>query len=39
MTPETAAQGIDLLKTVKEEEQKIWSSDDYPYLPDMKVFK
>lgn len=39
MTPETAALGIELLKTVNPEEQKQWTDNDYPYLPDMKVFK
>ncbi|MAV63566.1 MAG: hypothetical protein CMG00_00070 [Candidatus Marinimicrobia bacterium] len=36
MTPETAQLGIDKLKNVTS--QKIWSSEDYPYLPNMKVF-
>ena len=39
MTPETAAQGIELLKSVNPEEQKQWTDKDYPYLPNMKVFK
>lgn len=38
MTPETAQLGIEKLKNVTEP-TKEWSSDDYPYLPDMKVFK
>ena len=36
MTPETAKLGIEKLKTVKP--NKLWTSQDYPYLPEMKVF-
>ena len=36
MTPETAQLGIEKLKTVKP--NKLWTSQDYPYLPEMKVF-
>ena len=36
MTPETAEQGISkMYKTIKE---KTWTDQDYPYLPDYKVF-
>ena len=36
MTPETAQQGISkMYKTIKE---KTWTDQDYPYLPDYKVF-
>jgi hypothetical protein len=38
MTPETAQLGIEKLENVTEP-TKEWSSNDYPYLPDMKVFK
>jgi dTDP-4-amino-4,6-dideoxygalactose transaminase len=37
MTPETAQLGLDKINDL--EKGKIWSSDDYPYLPDMDVFK
>lgn len=37
MTPETAQLGIEKLKTIKQ--GKLWTSNDYPYLPNMKVFK
>lgn len=37
MTPETAQLGIEKLKTVKAD--KLWTSEDYPYLPAMGVFK
>ena len=36
MTPETAQLGIEKLKTAKP--NKLWTSQDYPYLPEMKVF-
>ena len=36
MTPETAQLGIEKLKTAKP--NKLWTSEDYPYLPEMKVF-
>ncbi len=36
MTPETAQLGIEKLKTVTE--GKLWTSEDYPYLPSMEVF-
>ena len=38
MTPETAQLGIEKLENVTEP-TKEWSSDDYPYLPNMDVFK
>lgn len=37
MTPETAELGIEKLKTVNPD--KLWTSEDYPYLPAMEVFK
>ena len=37
MTPETAHLGLEKLKTA--EPNKLWTSNDYPYLPDMDVFK
>jgi dTDP-4-amino-4,6-dideoxygalactose transaminase len=37
MTPETAELGIEKLKTVNPD--KLWTSDDYPYLPSMGVFQ
>jgi len=37
MTPETAQLGIEKLKTVNPD--KLWTSEDYPYLPAMEVFK
>ena len=37
MTPEIANQGIKKIKTAKP--NKYWTSKDYPYLPDMDVFK
>jgi dTDP-4-amino-4,6-dideoxygalactose transaminase len=37
MTPETATQGIEKLKTAKATKQ--WSYMDYPHLPDCEVFK
>ena len=37
MTHETAQLGIEKLKTVKAD--KLWTSDDYPYLPSMEVFR
>ena len=37
MTPETAQLGIEKLKTATP--NKRWTSEDYPYLPDMEVFK
>ena len=39
MTPETAELGIEKLKEVKHLESKKWSHLDYPYLPNMSVFK
>ena len=37
MTPETALLGLVKIKTVKPDRE--WTSDDYPYLPSMGVFK
>lgn len=37
MTPETAMLGLEKISTV--ENNKIWTWRDYPYLPDMSVFK
>ena len=37
MTPETAELGIEKLKTATSD--KLWTSEDYPYLPSMEVFK
>ncbi len=38
MTPETAALGIEKLQDAIVKEPRVWSQDDYPFLPDMKVF-
>lgn len=37
MTPETAHLGLEKIKTANP--NKHWTSNDYPYLPDMDVFK
>ena len=37
MTPETAQLGIEKIKTAVP--NKLWTSDDYPYLPEMEVFR
>jgi len=39
MTPETAQAGIDKLDEIKFQKFPKWSYKDYPYLPDMPVFK
>lgn len=39
MTPETAQQGMDKFQQVKDLPIKLWSCQDYPYLPDLKVFQ
>lgn len=39
MTPQTAEEGLAKLKDAKNRAPKICSQDDYPYLPDMEVFK
>jgi len=39
MTPETAQMGIDKLPDVARQQWPEWSYKDYPYLPDMPVFK
>jgi dTDP-4-amino-4,6-dideoxygalactose transaminase len=39
MTPETAQAGLDKINSVCNITPRIWSYQDYPYLPDMKVFK
>jgi dTDP-4-amino-4,6-dideoxygalactose transaminase len=39
MTPETAQIGIELLNERKKIPGKKWSHRDYPYLPDMSIFK
>lgn len=39
MTPETAQLGLDKMAAAKASPAKSWSYLDYPYLPDMKVFK
>ena len=39
MTPETAQMGIDKLEEIQFEKFRNWSSADYPFLPDMPVFK
>lgn len=38
MTPETAELGIKRFQEVKNLQPKIWTQDDYPYLPNMGVF-
>lgn len=39
MTPEVAKTGIELLKCRKKSPAKKWTARDYPYLPNMSVFK
>lgn len=39
MTPESADRGLDQFYKVKDYVPKFWSYKDYPYLPNMKVFK
>ena len=39
MTPETAQAGLDKINSVRNTTPRVWSYQDYPYLPDMKVFK
>ena len=39
MTLETAALGLERLPKAIETAPKIWTQDEYPYLPDMKVFQ
>ena len=39
MTPETAQDGLHKLEECMQKDPKIWSQDDYPYLPKMSVFK
>lgn len=39
MTPESADRGLDQFYKVKDYVPKSWSYKDYPYLPNMKVFK
>ena len=39
MTPETAQMGIDKLEEIQFKQFRNWSSADYPFLPDMPVFK
>lgn len=39
MTLETAEEGLMKLKDAKNRASKIWTQDEYPYLPNMKIFK
>jgi len=39
MTLETAEEGLAKLKDAKNRAPKIWTQNEYPYLPNMKVFK
>jgi len=39
LTPESAAQGIEIFNKKKDEKPKNWSYRDYPVLNNMKVFK
>ena len=39
MTPEKASEGIDRFHEVVNKPVKHWTYQDYPYLPDMSVFK
>lgn len=39
MTPETAEQGLEKLPDAHLRHTKSWSWEDYPYLPDFKVFQ
>ena len=39
MTPETAQTGIDKFYQLKDIPSKLWNQDNYPYLPNMDVFK
>jgi hypothetical protein len=38
MTPETAILGMAKLPLAIQSNPKLWSYDDYPYLPAMKIF-
>ena len=39
MTPETAERGLIKLQEIKNSPPRIWTDADYPYLPDMSIFK
>lgn len=39
MTPETAERGLTKLQEIKNSPPRIWTDADYPYLPDMSIFK
>jgi dTDP-4-amino-4,6-dideoxygalactose transaminase len=39
MTIDTAQLGLDRLPEARAKEAVVWTHNDYPYLPDMKVFK
>jgi dTDP-4-amino-4,6-dideoxygalactose transaminase len=39
MTPETSKTAIEVLKKVKDKPSKMWTYLDYPYLPNMSIFK
>ena len=39
MTIDTAQLGLERLPEACAKEATVWTQDDYPYLPDMKVFK
>ena len=39
MTPEIAQQGLDKFPKVRDLEPRVWGHQDYPYLPNMKVFQ
>lgn len=39
MTPETAKEGIEKFEKIKNQPNKIWNYTNYPYLPNMSVFK
>jgi len=39
MTPEKASEGIDRFHEVVNKPVRHWTYQDYPYLPDMSVFK
>ena len=39
MTPETAQLGLHKLEDTKNSLPKLWTHSDYPYLPNMSVFK
>ena len=39
MTPEKASEGLEKFQTAVNKPVRDWSYKDYPYLPDMSIFK